>query len=291
MNLLLISEASIIEHIFTLVCKRLEINLTIQKIHSLNADYDLIIVDQTFIDDKFNSLKPHTRKLGAISSEELSFDKSKDFVIPRPFLPTQLEAILIEQKQILKDEDEYEDEKSRLVATTPYVEPIVQTQPIVHDDNDDSVIIVPIVDYVETALDQEVLRNSKNIEPVIGEYDEEDESIVSLNAMNLGGVLDSNELNKIADILREDTIQNEINLEKNDWQDINSIIDDALAEVREYEFDLKQQQVQSVKPYELILSNFNINELRPLLEKLDQTIIDRISAGEIVDVKISLKGK
>lgn len=291
MNLLLISEASIIEHIFTLVCKRLEINLTIQKIHSLNADYDLIIVDQTFIDDKFNSLKPHTRKLGAISSEELPFDKSKDFVIPRPFLPTQLEAILIEQKQILKDEDEYEDEKSRLVATTPYVEPIVQTQPIVHDDNDDSVIIVPIVDYVETALDQEVLRNSKNIEPVIGEYDEEDESIVSLNAMNLGGVLDSNELNKITDILREDTIQNEINLEKNDWQDINSIIDDALAEVREYEFDLKQQQVQSVKPYELILSNFNINELRPLLEKLDQTIIDRISAGEIVDVKISLKGK
>ena len=109
--------------------------------------------------------------------------------------------------------------------------------------------------------------------------------------MNLGGVLDSNELNKITDILREDTIQNEINLEKNDWQDINSIIDDALAEVREYEFDLKQQQVQSVKPYELILSNFNINELRPLLEKLDQTIIDRISAGEIVDVKISLKGK
>jgi len=293
MNLLLISEASIIEHIFTLVCKRLEINLTIQKIHSLNADYDLIIVDQTFIDDKFNSLKPHTRKLGAISSEELSFDKSKDFVIPRPFLPTQLEAILIEQKQILKDEDEYEYEKNKLVASTPYIQPIQsELKPVVSDDSsDDSVIIVPIVDYVESALDQEVLRNSKNIEPVIGEYDEEDESIVSLNAMNLGGVLDSNELNKITDILREDTIQNEINLEKNDWQDINSIIDDALAEVREYEFDLKQQQVQSVKPYELILSNFNINELRPLLEKLDQTIVDRISAGETVDVKISLKGK
>lgn len=293
MNLLLISEASIIEHIFTLVCKRLEINLTIQKIHSLNADYDLIIVDQTFIDDKFNSLKPHTRKLGAISSEELSFDKSKDFVIPRPFLPTQLEAILTEQKQVLKDEDEYEYEKNKLVASTPYIQPIQsELKPVVSDDSsDDSVIIVPIVDYVETALDQEVLRNSnnsKNTEQIIGEYDEEDESIVSLNALNLGGVLDSNELNKITDILREDTIQNEINLEKNDWLDINSIIDDALAEVREYEFDLKQ--VQS-KPYELILSNYNIDELRPLLEKLDQTIVDRISAGETVDVKISLKGK
>ena len=287
MNLLLISEASIIEHIFTLVCKRLDINLTIQKIHSLNDNYDLIIVDQTFIDDKFNSLKPHTKKLGAISSEELSFDKSKDFVIPRPFLPTQLEAILIEQREIIKEDDDYEFEKNKIVEST-YESPVESNS---KEEVDDSVVIVPIVDYVETVLDQEVLRNANannNIEPIVGEYDEEDESIVSLAAMNLGGVLDSNELNKINDILREDSIQNEINLEKNDWQDINSIIDDALAEVREYEFDLKQVQP---KPYELILSNFNINELRPLLEKLDQTVIDRISAGEVVDVKISLKGK
>ena len=35
--------------------------------------------------------------------------------------------------------------KSRLVVNSLYVEPIVQTQPIVHDDNDDGVIIVPIV--------------------------------------------------------------------------------------------------------------------------------------------------
>jgi hypothetical protein len=32
-------------------------------------------------------------KLGAISSEELPFDK-EDFIIPRPFLPTKLEEIL-----------------------------------------------------------------------------------------------------------------------------------------------------------------------------------------------------
>ena len=39
------------------------------------------------------------RKLGAISSEELPFDKSKDFVIPRPFLPTNLKLFLIEQNK------------------------------------------------------------------------------------------------------------------------------------------------------------------------------------------------
>jgi hypothetical protein len=126
-------------------------------------------------------------------------------------------------------------------------------------------------------------------EKIEEEFDlDEDESIVSLASLNMGGVLDSRELDKINDILREDNIQNEINLEKNDWKDISSIIDDALAEVKEYEFDLTKEPI---KPYNLVLSNFNINELRPLLEKFDQTVIDKLSSGETVDVRITLKEK
>jgi hypothetical protein len=41
----------------------------------------------------------------------------------------------------------------------------------------------------------------------------------------------------------------------------------------------------------LVLSNFSINELRPLLEKFDQTVIDKLSSGETVNVKMSLKEK
>ena len=102
MTILLICETAIIEHIFTLVCKRLHINLTIQKTNSVNDRFDLIIIDQSFIDDKFNTIKQFSKKLGAISSEELSFDKSRDFIIQRPFLPTKLEEILIEQIEIIK---------------------------------------------------------------------------------------------------------------------------------------------------------------------------------------------
>ena len=90
MNLLLICETNIIEHIFTLVCKRLNINLTSQKTTNVYDKYDLIVIDQSFIDDKFNLIKQYSRKLGAISSEELPFDKARDFIIPRPFLPTSL---------------------------------------------------------------------------------------------------------------------------------------------------------------------------------------------------------
>ena len=44
MNLLLVCETTIIEHIFTLVCKRLHVNLTIQKTNSVNDKFDLIII-------------------------------------------------------------------------------------------------------------------------------------------------------------------------------------------------------------------------------------------------------
>lgn len=268
MNLLLICETAIIEHIFTLVCKRLDFNLTVQKTSIVNDKFDLIIVDQTFIDDKFNSFKQLSKKLGAISSEELSFDKSRDFIIPRPFLPTKLESLLLEQKQIIKDEEKQEEEYNKKISTFSSY------------DEEDEEVTVPAVKYVQSLEDE-----------IIDEFGvlDEDESIVNFASLNTSGILDSGELTKINDILREDTIQNEINLEKNDWKDINSIIDDALAEVKEYEFDLKT--VPTTKPYNLILSNFNINELRPLLEKFDQSVIDRLSAGETVDVKISLKDK
>ena len=267
MTILLICDATIIEHIFTLVCKRLHIKLTIQKTNSVNEDFDLIIIDQSFIDDKFNTIKQFSKKLGAISSEELPFDKSRDFIIPRPFLPTKLEAILIDQIDIIKEEKEIEKESDSIHSTNYYSE-------------DEDVIIPITTKYIES-LDEPKQKYSSDYE------EEDDESIINPNLFHMGGILDNKELNKITDILREEVIQNEINLEKSDWKDIAAIIDDALEEVKEYEFDLSKTPIKS---YNLVLSNFNINELRPLLEKFDQTIIDKLSSGESVDIRLSLRG-
>jgi len=271
-TLLLVCEATIIEHIFTLVCKRLNVKLTIQKSNVVNEKFDLIVIDQTFIDDKFNLVKQYSRKLGAISSEELPFDKARDFIIPRPFLPTKLEALLFEQIKYIKEEKEEEKNNKRISFS----------KTIFNEDD----LTVPITNYIDSLEEDAYFGNDSTFDEYINE--EEDESIVHLQTLKTGGILDNRELNKINDILRDDSIQNEINLEKNDWKDISSIIDDALDEVKEYEFDLVQTPV---KPYNLILSNFNINELRPLLEKFDQTVIDKLSSGETVDIRMSLKEK
>lgn len=277
MNLLLICETNIIEHIFTLVCKRLNIKLNLQKTNNVSEKYDLIVIDQSFIDDKFNLIKQYSRKLGAISSEELSFDKARDFVIPRPFLPTKLESMLLEQIKFIKEEKEEESSNKRISFSKSSYE------------EEDEDVTVPVVHYVDSLNEdqEDFKRVSKKFEEDNYE-EEEDESIVHLQTLKSSGILDFGELNKINDILREDNIQNEINLEKNDWKDISSIIDDALEEVKEYEFDLGKTPV---KPYNLILSNFSINELRPLLEKFDQTVIDKLSSGETVDIRMSLKEK
>ena len=281
MNLLLVCETTIIEHIFTLVCKRLNVKLTTQRNTNINQKFDLIVIDQNFVDDKFNLIKQYSRKLGAISSEELPFDKARDFIIPRPFLPTKLEAMILEQINFLKEEKEEESNNKRISFSKNSYE------------EEDEEVTVPIVKFIDSLADEKENQvQEKKPKPLTydeDDYEDEDESIVHLQSLKTGGILDYGELSKINDILREDNIQNEINLEKSDWKDISAIIDDALEEVKEYEFDLTK--TASVKPYNLVLSNFSINELRPLLEKFDQSVIDKLSSGETVNVKMSLKEK
>lgn len=264
MKILLICDTAIIEHIFILVCKRIKVDLIVQKTTSVDKKYDLIIVDQPFIDNKFNKIKRLTTRLGAISSEELSFEKQRDFLIPRPFLPTKLEAILKEQIELLASEKKDSKNLSKFVST------------------EDEEFVVPVVDFINDSLDDSTDFDNYDDLSFVDDFDgeNEDESIVSLSALQKGGVLDNLELNKINTILKDDKKQ--INDEA-DWKDISEIIDEALDEVKDYEFSLDNNK------YHLVLNRFKIDELRPLLTKLDQNLIDRLVSGESVDINISIK--
>ncbi len=262
MTLLLISETAIVEQIFSLICGKMNIDLEVSNSVNVNENYDFIIIDQKFIDDKFNIIKQYSKKLGAISSEDLPFDKSRDFIIPRPFLPTKLKEILEEQIKYIKEDEE--EEKFRARKVDEY--------------EDDDTISVPVNEYIETLAD----NIYEDIE------DESDESIINPAALKDGGVLDMKELSKINDILKEEESPNNSSLDENDWQDISSIIDNALDEVRHYEVDLEED---SSKVYTVVLNNYNITELKPLLTKLNQNLIDKLSNGEVIDLKLMLKGK
>ncbi|TLP40921.1 hypothetical protein [Arcobacter arenosus] len=254
MNLILVTKTPIIEKIFTLVCKKLNVVLSVQDSIKVEEKVDFIIIDEEFVDDDFNRLKQHTKKLAAIVSEELPFDKSRDFIIQRPFLPNHLESLLKEQVEFIKEDIKEENKPKKFEFDEEEV----------------------ISSYVESLAD--------DIADTIEE--DNDESIVTIASLNSGGVLDNQELHKITDLLEEKELDFSEVVSKNDWKDINQIIDDALNEVEEYEFNLQENKDQPIK---LILNNYNISELKPFLQKFDQGVIDRLSNGEDVDVTLSLR--
>ncbi len=260
MTLLLITKTNMIVKIFDLICTKLDMKLFVQDNTDISKNYDFIVVDQDLVDDRFNVIKHQATKIGAISNEELPFDKSRDFLISRPFLPHDLFSILTEQIEIIKEEAKLEKQNK-----------------FSHVDED----IDDISEYIETLADD----IAYDIE------DETDESIISIAALKSGGILDKSELGKINSILNDDNLQSKFQKEfvddsemsETDWKDLSQIIDDALCEVKEYEFDFNYNE-----PYELILNRYNIDELRPLLTKCNQSIIDRLSQGEIIDLRLSV---
>lgn len=275
MKLLLICNTAIIEHIFNLVCKRLGIDLNIERNTKFQGKFDFIVVDQPFIGSDFLKLKRFTKKLAAINSEELSYDLPSDFVVPRPFLPTKLEAILKEQIKILKDEIEnghnFDIFKDSLVKDN-YIEDSQSFNEMQEKESDLA------EDFFETLIEDDF------DDGFFRKNDLDDESIVSLNSIRQGGVLDKSELKKINSFL-DDKSENIQKLEERDWKDITDIIDDALDEVKDYEFDLEKED------YTLVLNRFKMDELKPLLLKLNQNIIDRLARNEVINLKISLKGE
>lgn len=275
MKLLLICNTAIIEHIFNLVCKRLGIDLNIERNTKFQGKFDFIVVDQPFIGSDFLKLKRFTKKLAAINSEELSYDLPSDFVVPRPFLPTKLEAILKEQIKILKDEIEngynFDTFKDSLVKDN-YIEDSQSFNEMQEKESDLA------EDFFETLIEDDF------DDGFFRKNDLDDESIVSLNSIRQGGVLDKSELKKINSFL-DDKSENIQKLEERDWKDITDIIDDALDEVKDYEFDLEKED------YTLVLNRFKMDELKPLLLKLNQNIIDRLARNEVINLKISLKGE
>lgn len=259
MNLALITKTEIIEKIFSLVCNKLNLTLIIKDDLNFEDKVDFIFIDEEFINDDFNSLKSHTKKLAAITSEELPFDKSRDFILQRPFLPKVLEELLHEQIEFLKEDEKEEQETLSSNRNDSFIE-------------DEEAVIT---NYVESLA-----------EDVAFDIEEEsDESIITLASLKDGGILDGSELGKITEILHDDDIQNQVNVDENDWKDISEIIDDALSEVNDYEFDVNLKN----EPVKLVLNNYNIDELKPFLMKFNQGVIDRLSNGEEVDIKMSLR--
>jgi len=276
-NLVLISKKPIVTQIFTLVCKKLNIDLEILHEAQIDHKVDMVVLDNEFIDDRFNIIKTYAKLIGAISKEELPFEFANDFVIPMPFLPSVLQEILEKQIQVI----------NKRINSKTYVSNVE----VVNDDYEDEFALDKLqkddpkvsVEYLEGLAD-DIADDIK---------EEVDDSVVSVSSVNQGGILDRNELSMIETIIGEqqtnfDNSREFVDTEdesQDEWIDLSSIIDQAIDEVNtvDYIYDSDTNN-----PIKLLLNNYELDELKPLLSMLDQKIIDSLVDGNEVSVLLKL---
>jgi hypothetical protein len=223
-----------------LVASKLNLELTILDVNIVSSNFDIIIVEDELFDNNF-PISNFTSRLGIITQDNNLFENVSDFLLSKPFLPSQLLDILKEQIEFIKNNKNIDEE----------VEEIEQSE-----------------EFIDTLVDD----ISFEIE------EENDESVVPSAFIKGGGILDTNELSKIKDILDEPEEKLE---EEDDWIDLSNIIDKAISEVKEYQFKVEE-------PIKLILNEYSLNELSSLLNKLDQNIIDALTNGKEITLKLKV---
>ena len=243
------------------------LNIKLEVLDEVQIDHkvDIIIIDSDFIDDRFDIVKSYAKIMGAISKEQLPFGSANDFIIPLPFLPSSLEEILETQLDILK----------KRINSKTYI-----TNVEVDDEIEEEYAEVePAVEYLESLADDIAFDMEE----------ENDDSIVPLAALNQGGILDTKELSNIQNIMTAGSELKKADFDENkiedEWMDLSSIIDQAIDEVNTV------SEIYSKfdnKPIKVLLNNYELEELTPLLNKLDQDIIDSLTDGYEINLQIKL---
>jgi hypothetical protein len=252
----LISNTPIINKIFTLISNKLMVHLKIYTaIDDVEKNIDLVVVDDIFLEDNIIKLKSFCNTL-VLLKEDGSDENGFDFIIEKPFLPSTLSINL---EKILKSVDENNLNKQQVYTSE---------EPTHEEITDD---LAKFIDTLVSEIDEESSFNS-------------DDLTVKKEQLGHGGVLDKEELSKLFDMINDDKPDNYFkNIEKeDDWIELSDIIDRAIDDVSTYAF--KENQ-----PIKLILNQYSIEELAPLLKKLDQNIIDRLTDGNEITLQLRLE--
>ncbi|MCI0501499.1 MAG: hypothetical protein L0Y61_07105 [Epsilonproteobacteria bacterium] len=259
----LLSNTPIIDKIFILISNKLMIHLKIYKfVYDVAEEIDLIVVDDTFFDENIIKLRSFCDTLVLLKNDN-SKEDGFDFIIEKPFLPSTLSTNL--EKILISVDEKINDKKNEIG---------ISTQKVYATDE-------PTQDEITDDL-------AKFIDSLVNEVDEENFSsndlIVKKEQLGHGGVLDKDELSKLYDMINDDKSENYLkNIEKeDDWIELSDIIDKAIDDVLTYQFKDNQ-------PIKLSLNQYSIEELAPLLKKLNQNIIDSLTEGNEITLQLRLE--
>jgi len=289
-NLILISTTPMVIKIFKLVSKKLDINLEVLSEAQIDHKVDIIVVDKNLIDDRFSILKTYSKQIGAITNEVLPFDMANDFTIPLPFLPSALQTILSDRIKILSEQDRAKTYVSNIDTHSP-------SQSLEEIRNINNSLEVDEENKVETAIGY-LDELADSITTDIDDDEDEEDGIIKMDSIYDevdGGILDTNELSSLKEIINvkdnsssknqnKEYIENEQE-EQKDWLDLSSIIDTAINELNTTD---TLENRYSGSEVEILVNDHSLTKLTPLLNMLDQDIINQLIEGKLINIKLRL---
>lgn len=275
-NIALISNTEIINKIFTLIANKLMVNLKIYRTANIVQNVDLIIVDDFFLNENIIKLRANCDTLVILKNDSRS-EPNFDFVIEKPFLPSTLSVNL---EKILKNIEQN--------SIPTHHQSNISKENISSYQNPENNQTF----YKSSEPTNEEITNdlSSFISNMIDEIDEEkhynsDDLTVTKEQLGHGGVLDKDELSKLYDMINDDSSSGDFlkNTEqKDDWIELSDIIDQAIDDLATYNF-------KENKPIKLILNQYSMDEISPLLKQLNQNIIDSLSDGNEITLQLRLE--
>ena len=190
------------------------------------GEYNVIVVDDELYDENLIELikeKIRFDKIGIIAFQPVKYQESFDFVLPKPFLPTDLVELLRKIKEEIESSLQSEqpaevlEEESQAVQEKTLEE--VQQEPQTDQENleeaqepKDSVETseVEISDMPEESDESEELTPEISLEsvereePLVEVEEEEEEPPFVGEDLQKSGVLDEEEIKKVSELLEEE---------------------------------------------------------------------------------------
>ncbi len=158
------------------------------------GEYDVVVIDDDMYDENFfKAIKENIsyKKLGLLTSSKESELEAFDFLIPKPFLPTDLVEILREVKaNIEQEKDIYKDEIAYMEQESEEKHPKITQEEFLQEEIEEKESIVEI-------------EESQEESPFI------EEPLVK------SGILDEEEIESVSKLLEEET-KNEEKIKKRD---------------------------------------------------------------------------
>ena len=264
-NITLITNTDIIKQIFKLVCNKLSLNLEIYPDDTIVNKTDILIYeDINYNSDELIRYRSSCSVLAVIATKKV-YEYEGCYLIKKPFLPSQLIESISELINNITENIVIDNKKEELEEINFLDNNIAK--------NDISGEVDDLVDFIDN------MEDNKNNELI----DDED-IVIHKDDLGHGGVLDQKELLNLHDIISEENEISNINEIKHDdeWLELNDIIDDVID-------DITHEPIEKEEEILLVLNRFTMDELSPLLNKLNQDVIDKISTGNDVNIKLRLE--